>query len=144
MLKDSNDLSYIREYYHCSFKRYISENEIIDYLIKKDSELEIAYNIYQELLYSLKKKNFGYFKQSVDKNLKISSGFIFTSLNTFKEYLPYIANSLTYEYSNGGLEGINNKIKVLKRTAYGYRSFVNFRNRILICANLMNEKWDPA
>lgn len=88
MLKDSNDLSYITEYYHRSFKRYISENEIIDYLIKKDSKLENAYNIYQELLYSLKKKNFSYFEQSVDKNLKISSGFILTALNTFKEYLP--------------------------------------------------------
>ena len=54
--------------------------------------------------------------KSLDKNLKISSGFILTSLNTLKEYLPYISNSLTYEYSNGGLEGINNKIKVLKRT----------------------------
>ena len=144
MLKDSNDLSYIREYYHCSFKRYISENEIIDYLMKKDSELENAYNIYQEILYSLKKKNFNHFIQSVDKNLKNSSGFILTALNTFKEYLSHIANSLTYDYSNGGLEGINNKIKVLKRIAYGYRSFVNFRNRILICANLMNEKWDPV
>lgn len=144
MLKDSNDLSYIREYYHHSFRRYISENEIIDHLLKKDSELENSYNIYQELLYSLKKRNFNYFNQSLDKNLKISSGFISTSLNTLKEYLPYISNSLNYEYSNGGLEGINNKIKVLKRTAYGYRSFVNFRNRILICANLMNEKWDPV
>lgn len=28
-------------------------------------------------------------------------------------------------------EGCNNKIKVLKRNAYGYRNFKHFRNRIL-------------
>lgn len=32
---------------------------------------------------------------------------------------------------NGPTEGCNNKIKVLKRNAYGYRNFARFRNRIL-------------
>ncbi|WP_425401978.1 transposase [Fusobacterium russii] len=34
------------------------------------------------------------------------------------------------------MEGVIRKIKVLKNTAYGYRSFLNFKKRILICANL--------
>lgn len=41
-------------------------------------------------------------------------------------------NSSCYFASNGPLEGINNIIKALKRIAFGYRSFFNFRNRILI------------
>ncbi|MBR5947758.1 MAG: transposase, partial [Clostridia bacterium] len=32
-------------------------------------------------------------------------------------------------------EGCNNKIKVLKRIAFGYRSFSNMRQRILLSAN---------
>ncbi|MBP2015780.1 transposase, partial [Anaerococcus degeneri] len=40
------------------------------------------------------------------------------------------------EYSNGAIEGINNYIKVLKRVAFGYRNFANFRTRILISRNL--------
>ncbi|WP_274705487.1 transposase [Fructilactobacillus hinvesii] len=43
-----------------------------------------------------------------------------------------IKNSFTYSFSNGPLEGINNKIKVINRTADGHRSFKNFRLRILI------------
>ncbi len=35
-------------------------------------------------------------------------------------------------YSNGHVEGNNRKIKVLKHTAYGYKKFSNFRNRILL------------
>ncbi|NLI54470.1 MAG: transposase, partial [Clostridiales bacterium] len=36
---------------------------------------------------------------------------------------------------NGFTEGVNNKIKVLKRIAFGYRSFRNFRTRILCMTN---------
>ena len=38
--------------------------------------------------------------------------------------------------SNGPIEGINNKIKVLKRNAYGYRNYSHFRHRILLIARL--------
>ena len=41
-------------------------------------------------------------------------------------------------YTNGVIEGINNKIKVIKRIAFGYRSFYHFRNRILIMYNLIS------
>src|SRR5699024_10840458 len=55
-----------------------------------------------------------------------------TSVKTLKEHLPYLKNSLEYTYNNGRIEGINNKIKVLNRVAYGYRNFHNFKNRILL------------
>ncbi|MDD3613368.1 MAG: transposase, partial [Clostridia bacterium] len=34
-------------------------------------------------------------------------------------------------YTNGYTEGVNNKIKVLKRNAYGLRNFNRLRSRIL-------------
>ncbi|MCX7711632.1 MAG: transposase, partial [Clostridia bacterium] len=40
-------------------------------------------------------------------------------------------NAFDCPYSNGFTEGINNTIKVIKRIAYGYRNFYNFRRRIL-------------
>lgn len=42
-----------------------------------------------------------------------------------------ILNSFSTPITNGFTEGCNNKIKVLKRNAYGYRNFNRFRNRIL-------------
>ena len=51
---------------------------------------------------------------------------------TIENWLPYIVNSFIDErYTNGFTEGCNNKIKVLKRNAYGYSNFNRFRNRIL-------------
>ncbi|WP_414672061.1 transposase [Lactiplantibacillus daoliensis] len=51
-------------------------------------------------------------------------------LASLRDNQESIENALKYNYSNGPLKGTNNKLKVLKRVAYGFRSFVNFRLRI--------------
>ena len=50
---------------------------------------------------------------------------------TLKSWFDGIISSFAYSYTNGFTEGCNNKVKVLKRNAYGYRNFRRFRNRIL-------------
>lgn len=50
---------------------------------------------------------------------------------TMINWLSGILNSFSSSVTNGFTEGCNNKIKVLKRNAYGYRNFNRFRNRIL-------------
>lgn len=54
-------------------------------------------------------------------------------ISAFHNWFGYIINSFTHKFTNGFTEGMNNNIKVLKRIAYGYRNFENFRNRILHC-----------
>ena len=49
--------------------------------------------------------------------------------NWFQE----IINSMDVPWTNGYIEGCNNKTKVLKRVCYGMRNFNNFRKRILFC-----------
>jgi transposase len=41
---------------------------------------------------------------------------------TLRTHKPYILAWYDYPLSNGPVEGTNNKIKVLKRQAYGYRN----------------------
>ncbi len=50
---------------------------------------------------------------------------------TMQNWSEGIINSLDSSITNGFTEGCNNKIKVLKRNAYGYQNFKRFRNRIL-------------
>ncbi len=50
---------------------------------------------------------------------------------TMRNWITGILNSFSTHYTNGFTEGCNNKIKVLKRNAYGYKNFKRFRNRIL-------------
>ena len=51
--------------------------------------------------------------------------------HTFRRNRNYIQNTWKYQRSNAVCEGLNNRIKVLKRNAYGQHSFHNFRQRIL-------------
>ncbi len=55
--------------------------------------------------------------------------------NTLINWSEEILNSFRVPYTNGVIEGMNNKIKVIKRNAYGVRNFNRFRNRILHCFN---------
>lgn len=50
---------------------------------------------------------------------------------TYRNWSEGILNAFKYGYTNGPVEGFNNKIKVLKRTSYGIRNFKRFRTRII-------------
>jgi len=62
----------------------------------------------------------------------------FDCAKTMINWSKAILNSFDCHYTNGFTEGCNNKIKVLKRNAYGYRNFNRFRNRILHIFNSKN------
>lgn len=54
------------------------------------------------------------------------------AIKPFRNWQTEILNSFVYGYSNGFLEGINNLTKVIKRNAFGFRSFTRFRAKILL------------
>ncbi len=52
--------------------------------------------------------------------------------NTINNWLEYIVNSfIDKRFNNAYTEGLNNKIKVIKRNAFGYKNFDFFRLRVL-------------
>lgn len=53
-------------------------------------------------------------------------------IKTFNNWYPYILNYFKGRWSNGMVEGINNRIKMMKRRAFGYNDFNSFRIRVLI------------
>ena len=60
----------------------------------------------------------------------------FTKLaETVSKWSKEILTAVATGYSNGFIEGCNNRTKVLKRVCYGVRNFDRFRNRILYIAN---------
>lgn len=63
-------------------------------------------------------------KDGVDESKRV--------IRTFIGWKEEILEGLTQVYSNGYTEGMNKKIKVLKRVAYGFRNFARFRSRILL------------
>lgn len=51
----------------------------------------------------------------------------------YRNWFQEILNAMDVPWTNGYIEGCNNKTKVLKRNCYGMRNFNNFRKRILFC-----------
>ena len=52
-------------------------------------------------------------------------------LHTLDNWREEILNYFDYRITNGFVEGKTNRIKTIKRMAYGYRNTDNFRLRIL-------------
>ena len=59
-----------------------------------------------------------------------------TILKTFLKEKNKIINALELPYSNAKLKATNNLIKVIKRNAFGFRNFDNFKTRILVALNI--------
>ena len=140
LLKYYPDLCRVN-YYCQSFKRKLSSKDKVDYLLEKIPELEINFNIYQDIIQTIKHNNFKRFEEIVKKYLaskeKISKKMII-ALKTLKKYMKYIENMFESNITNGLIEGLNNKIKSIKRTAFGYSNFSNFKKRVLIQAGIIS------
>ena len=125
--------------YPC-FNDLTTEQDIVDYLVSLDSELEETYRVYQDLLYAFQNNNFNVLDVTLNKKFNNLSEYMKTSIKTIKGYTEYIKNTFNTGYHNGYAEGNNNFIKVLKRIAFGFRSFTRFKARIMICKGLINPK----
>ena len=131
------DSSYWKKY--ICFKNLMTEVDIVNYLLEQSDELKATYNLYQSILYSLQRKDYKLFDKIIKQDYKNISEYMNTSLNTLREYSCYIKNTLEQPYNNGVMERNNNTCKLIKRNAYGYRNFNNFKAKILIITNLFRK-----
>ena len=140
LLKSQDELDNTKWKKFRCFDRLMTQSDVVNYLININEQLKATYEIYQNILYSLKYNKINELELILnDKDLRISN-YMKTSVKTLKEYLPYIKNTLSNSYHNGFIEGNNNFIKVLKRIAFGFRSFRRFKARIMICKGLIKIK----
>ncbi|WP_298971612.1 ISL3 family transposase [uncultured Fusobacterium sp.] len=140
LLKYYPDLCRVN-YYCQSFRRKLSRKDKVDYLLEKCPELEVNFNIYQDIIQAIRHNNFKRFEDIVKKYLsskeKISKKMMI-ALKTLKKYMKYIENMFESNITNGLIEDLNNKIKSIKRTAFGYSNFSNFKKRVLIQAGIIS------
>ena len=131
------DSSYWKKY--ICFKNLMTEVDIVNYLLDQNKELKETYNLYQSILYSLQRKDYKLFNEIINKEYKNISEYMITSINTLREFSIHIKNTLEQPYSNGIMERNNNTCKLIKRIAYGYRNFNNFKSKILIITNIFRK-----
>ena len=110
--------------------------DALELILLQSSDLATAYHL-KELFYSFMQSQS---RQEAAEKLKY---FILAAqasqlkefhacLTMLGNWSKYILNAFDCPYTNGFTEGTNNAIKVIKRNAFGYRNFENFRNRIFL------------
>lgn len=58
------------------------------------------------------------------------------SVGTICRWLGEVVGYFENRTTSGAVEGINNKLKLIKRSGYGFINFANFQLRCLICWHL--------
>lgn len=140
LLKDKRDLNYEKWKKFTCFKELMTESDVVNYIVNTNNELKETYDVYQSLLKALKDKNENLFLEILNTQYNNISDYMKTSIKTLNEFKYNILNTFNNSYHNGFIEGNNNFIKVIKRIAFGFRSFRRFKARIMICKGLIKPK----
>ena len=130
--KNEQDLSSTR-YYCRRWKAWITSKQKVEWLLSLSNELAITYRYYQDVLAAIKERDKDKLILLIDNPPEEGiSERMLKSIVSMTKYKEYTLNALDTDYNNGRIEGIINLIKVIKRIAFGYRSFVRFKARILM------------
>src|SRR5690554_2593995 len=118
-------------------------NEIIEYILNRDKDMETGYFLLQDLYKIAKQSTYETarkdLKEWIEKVNEYNStvNYFKSVAATYKVLLNEIVNSFIINpktnkrMSNGFIEGKNNYIKVIKRIGFGFKDFETFRAKIL-------------
>ncbi|WP_262366304.1 ISL3 family transposase [Streptococcus sp. Marseille-P7376] len=137
--QDSRKLS-DKRFYRPIFRMHLTNKEILEKLLSYSQELREHYELYQLLLFHFQEKQAEHFFGLIEETISCINPIFQTVFKTFLKDKDKIINALELPYSNAKLEATNNLIKVIKRNAFGFRTFDNFKKRILIALNIKKER----
>ena len=125
-------------------KEKTNSDTIINDCLDLSADLKIGYSLKEDFFIGFDTVHFenaNAFLNDFKTNCMESNLEAFISLaNTISSWQDEIVNSFIRfgdkRLNNGYLEGINNRIKVIKKIGYGYKNFYYFRNRLMYNINL--------
>ena len=152
MLKNKKNISLLRKYsndvdWWTYTKRYrnghmvdILKYDLREQLLAINEELHKGYLLKELFMDVLHTTTYEYAECEIKEWISTVKNYGIKEMEeaseTIQNWLPYIVNSfIDKRFSNGYTEGVNNKIKVIKRIGFGYKNFKFFRLRIMYILN---------
>jgi len=152
MLKNKKNVSLLRKYsndvdWWTYTKRYKNKHmvDILKYdlreeLLKISKDLYNGYILKELFLDLINYSDYEHAEEEIKEWIGVVKSYEIEEMTeaakTIENWLPYIVNSfIDKRFSNGFTEGLNNKIKVVKRVAFGYKNFKFFRLRLMYILN---------
>ncbi|KRN06328.1 hypothetical protein FD15_GL001530 [Liquorilactobacillus sucicola DSM 21376 = JCM 15457] len=126
------------EHFHkwTNFSYWITATDVVHQLLSLDPELKKTYEILNHVQTAIQHRDWNNYNASFwgaeDCSEEMKS--------TIKMHHKKIHHTFITQYSNGPLEGSNNKIKTIKRASFGYRSFFRFRIRVLYAFRIKTKR----
>lgn len=130
------------------FYTYMKTGEIFHYdksileCLKLDLDLWSGYAIFQELFsyanhYYTFEEAVNFINRICERLLTTNSDILKTVAKTYHKWRNEIANGLSknqrqMKYTNAIAEGLNNQLKTIIKSAYGYHNFERFRKRAML------------
>ena len=117
-------------------KKDLTEEELqkLELVLKQSNRLRKAYEYkesFREIYEKVKDKEEGRLKFT--EWLENAKSIYTDVISTIRSHLDSICNYFLSRTTNGAMEGINNRLKLIKRQAYGFVNFDNIRSRFLAC-----------
>ena len=106
----------------------------LENVLKCSKRLRLAYNLkedFRSIFETCKTPEEG--QKQLKEWLQKAKAVYGAVLETIRNHLDNICNYFLNRTSSGVMEGLNNRIKLIKRQAYGFLNFLNFRSRLLAC-----------
>lgn len=133
----------LHKYYYCFNSQYVTPQVIIDKMLSWSFELNAAYSMKEEYAYinltstpeNAPARIDNFIAELLFYDIKELTGIA----RTLRHWKPEIINSFArvdgQRISNGPIESVNARIKVIKQNGNGYRNFERFRLRALYSLN---------
>lgn len=128
-LRPMEKLEKVNPRYHSSVGYYQTDYNLVMECLDLDDHFRIAYDTYQGLLKSLQNHDTSGFEKELRAYHQLENA-MDTPIASLKKHRKAVLNAVESPYSNGFLEGMISRIKKIKNTAYGYRNWRHFIDRI--------------
>ena len=144
LLKNEWELDFTDFRTHRLYEGCVTEKMMVDYLLAINPRLRQVYTVVNNLRFALYNHDFELFDNALEETRKYSlPRKVRTTIQTLMKHKEGIRNACLFTLSNGAIEGVNNKIKNIKRSGFGYRNYNHLRARILISYRLTGNKFKP-
>ena len=115
--------------YYRGLNEYTTAQNVVDLGLDAFPRFKQVYHDYQTILGLIRNHDRAALQRLV-MNYQPNGSAMDTVIRTIQKNYLGIRNACLYEYSNGPLEGVNRKIKELKRSCYGFKNLAHFFIRI--------------
>lgn len=130
-LKSYEGLEKTKNQWFSHLKDHLTQEQVVLEGLDLSEEFTNTYYSAHALVEAIRSRNYQAFIEVLEEVENVSPQLL-TTIKTFIQKKRFIQNMTNCSISNGPIEGVNRKIKQIRRTAYGYRNWVNFIYRIQI------------